>query len=315
MGERIIFVSYSRQNREFVDRITSDLRSAGFELWRDLENLEPGTLSWERAIREAIEECKAVVLCASPDALESANVNGELDFAKRHMRPIYPVWIAGDEWVECVPLNMSRYHYSDCRNGNYAQGVKGLITTLKKALNLDKSLKLGLPTHEVIDIGIDQFDSGFQFANHVYLNYLQEWYETFTYGREWILANVDTKQIAVPWQWITQLHDEAAVDKLNQDQLFEKTSPIILSEVGIVPGSYWAVWDARRLKATVVFLNDAALLKQVLSRNGISEIDILMQTGRLTTTSLGDEVLSQYRYQIVIAAYNANYDRQAIIEA
>lgn len=173
MSSHQIFISYSRRNTELVDRLMSDLGS-DFELWRDTQNLELGTPSWERSIREAIEACKVVVLCASPDVPLSDYVIGELNLARRNNRQVYPAWLLGDEWVDCVPLNMSNHQYSDCRDTRYSNGVTELKATLHNVLNSENTIRLSLPTHETIDFSIDQFDSGFSLANHVYLNFLDE---------------------------------------------------------------------------------------------------------------------------------------------
>ena len=55
MANDMIFISYSRQDKAFVDALTNDLKQAGFNIWRDTESLVAGTASWERAIRQAIK--------------------------------------------------------------------------------------------------------------------------------------------------------------------------------------------------------------------------------------------------------------------
>lgn len=41
MASDMIFISYSRQDSEFVTRLTNDLKNAGFNIWVDTESLEP----------------------------------------------------------------------------------------------------------------------------------------------------------------------------------------------------------------------------------------------------------------------------------
>jgi hypothetical protein len=38
---RRAFVSYSREDQRFVDRLARDLRKSAFELWVDFEGLQP----------------------------------------------------------------------------------------------------------------------------------------------------------------------------------------------------------------------------------------------------------------------------------
>jgi hypothetical protein len=311
MGERKIFISYSRRNNDYVDRVISDLSEAGFDLWRDFDSLKPGTPSWERAIREAVKQAEAVVLIASPSSLASDYVQGELALAKIYHRPIYPIWAEGTQWIECVPLDMVNHQYVDGRNGNYSQAIKDLISTMGKLFDQSEgSIKLGLPTHEIVELNLAQFDTAFNILSHVWLNYLQDWYEVLSYGREWIIGNVDTKQIALPWEWLKlDVNDPNAIMKLNA-----LSGSMSYSEFGIQSGSYWAVWDARRMKATGVFLNDDVLSRSILSVNGPSELRLQLEQGVLKQQSLDKVVPSFFKYRHVIAALDRSYDRGAIVE-
>src|ERR1044071_7938897 len=48
-----IFISYVREDERSVLQLARDLRSFGFDVWLDKDNIAPGT-DWRRAIREAI---------------------------------------------------------------------------------------------------------------------------------------------------------------------------------------------------------------------------------------------------------------------
>jgi hypothetical protein len=311
MGAKKVFISYSRRNKAFVDRITADLITASFDLWRDSDSLIPGTPSWEKAIREAIKAATAVVLVASPNALESNYVQGELALAKIYNRPIYPIWADGNEWIECVPLDMVNYQYVDGRGENYIKGIVDLVTTLSKIFDVSEgTIKLGLPTHEVVELNLAQFETGFNILNHIWLNHLQDWYEVFSYGREWVIANVATKQIALPWQWLKMKSD----DPNNILQLNTLAGSSSYEEFGILPGSYWAVWDARRLKANALFLNDDNLMRTLLSANGFDELKSQLSYGRIQYRKLAEVVPSFFRHKIVIAALDKSSDRDVIVE-
>jgi hypothetical protein len=60
-----IFVSYLREDRETVDRLCDDLRSAGLHVWLDREKIVPGE-RWKVAIRRAIEEFWRASLALTP---------------------------------------------------------------------------------------------------------------------------------------------------------------------------------------------------------------------------------------------------------
>ena len=311
MTARNIFISYSRKNGEFVDHIIRDLNNAGFDLWRDSENLIPGTPSWERAIREAIKHAEAVVLVASPDSLNSDYVQGELALAQNYHRPIYPVWADGEQWIESAPLNMVNYQYVDMRNEHYNHGLDDLSSTLNKLFDRSEgTIKLGLPTHETVELNLAQFDSAFNILSHIWMNHLYGWYEILSYGKEWVLGNVKTKQLALPWEWLkVDLTDSLALMKF-----YTVTEKISYVDFGIVSGSYWAIWDARRLKATGLFLNDDNLKKALLSENLYSELKMHLNMQKLEHKPLEEVTSDKYKHRVVVATMDFNDKRSAIIE-
>jgi hypothetical protein len=311
MNQKNIFISYSRNDSAFVDQLISDLTEAGFNLWRDKDNLKPGTPSWERAIREAIKEAGAIVLVASPASLNSDYVQGELALAKIYHCPIYPIWGDGDQWIESAPLDMVNYQYVDGRGEGYVNAVKQLTDTLRKIFDQsDGIIRLGLPTHEIVELNLAQFETGFNILSYIWASYLQDWYEASSYGVEWVIGNVETKQIAMPWQWLTIDSSDPQVIS----ELYMLSGSISYIEFGIRDNSYWAVWDARRLKATGLFLNDAELVRNILSPNGLSEMQIRLQRGTLVRQPLDEIAPNFYKYRIVIAALDRADDRLAIVE-
>jgi hypothetical protein len=104
------------------------MREAGLQTWIDSEGIEPGTSNWERSIRAAVQDAFAVVLVCSPNTIESHYVAAELQVAKRLGRQIFPVWAAGDHWVDCVPLDLVNYQYIDCRSHPPDEGFAQLVS-------------------------------------------------------------------------------------------------------------------------------------------------------------------------------------------
>ena len=109
----------------------------GLQVWRDESSIIPGSPDWEISIRDAISHAYAVVVIASPNVIKSLYVKGELDLAKRyHPNNIYPVWVKGTEWSDCVPIDFINAEYIDIRGGKYAAGLDELVRMLKKAKKL-----------------------------------------------------------------------------------------------------------------------------------------------------------------------------------
>ena len=127
-----IFISYASKDNVFVDRLRDDLRAHGFNYWIDVEGLTGGTPSWEKAIRQAIQESTAVVWVVSPASFVSPYVRDEISISRmRSERKIIPVWVDGDEWLNCVPIGTGEIQYADMRGARYKEGLDKLIKALK----------------------------------------------------------------------------------------------------------------------------------------------------------------------------------------
>jgi hypothetical protein len=87
-----IFISYSRRDKDVVDRLTQLLTAAGVEIWIDREGIRGGE-KWRALIVQAIRTADAVLLVLTPNAVESDNVRKELDLTEEFKKPIIPVEI------------------------------------------------------------------------------------------------------------------------------------------------------------------------------------------------------------------------------
>jgi hypothetical protein len=125
-----VFLSYSHQDYSFILRLQTDLRAQGIQIWIDHEDLKPGTPDWEEAVRRAIRKADAVVLVASPNSRQSPYVKDELRVADMYGRPVYPVWTAGEQWMEAIPLGLGGAQHIDARGTTYASGIQQLVEAL-----------------------------------------------------------------------------------------------------------------------------------------------------------------------------------------
>jgi formylglycine-generating enzyme required for sulfatase activity len=126
-----VFISYSRTDLKFVEQLRHELHGAGIAIWIDQIGLQPGTSDWEEALRDAIGDASAILYVASPNARRSAYVRDELALARDASKPIYPLWIAGEQWLDSVPLGLGRMQNIDLRGDARAQGLTRLIRLLK----------------------------------------------------------------------------------------------------------------------------------------------------------------------------------------
>ena len=53
MANPYVFITYSRKDRSFVERLTGVLAAAGVETWTDVSNIEPGQ-NWQSEIEKGL---------------------------------------------------------------------------------------------------------------------------------------------------------------------------------------------------------------------------------------------------------------------
>ena len=92
MGSSKIFISYARVEADAVARLSADIESLGFDVWRD-RRLKVGQLWWDEII-ENIAGCDFFVPAVSPSYLFSPACHRELSYALACRRTVCPVVIA-----------------------------------------------------------------------------------------------------------------------------------------------------------------------------------------------------------------------------
>ena len=125
-----LFISYSHDDADIVQRLKRDLTAAGATIWIDHEQLQPGAPDWEEAIREGIQAARFVLFIASPTSRASQYVRDEIGLARAKGRRVIPFWARGDEWHDCVPLGWGMTQHADGRDARYPTGLADLLRAL-----------------------------------------------------------------------------------------------------------------------------------------------------------------------------------------
>jgi hypothetical protein len=103
-----LFISYSRRQTPFVDRLVDQLEDSGYPLWLDYQSLVPAK-PWYEQIESGVTEADVVLLVVSRDSLGSKHVEPEwklaLTLKKRIVLVIFeaiplPPELQGCEWVD-----------------------------------------------------------------------------------------------------------------------------------------------------------------------------------------------------------------------
>lgn len=192
----VVFVSYGRSDAAgFVDRLVPELACRGFDVWRDVTRIQPGS-RWEDAIADAIDACDAVIAVLTPHAVRrqtSGGIDGvcldELSYARfgPSPKPVIPVKI-----LECqIPFSIYRLSYVDLLK--WSQSSQDLTRGIDKIVQgLEAALRGDQPELRQFNgpIALDQGP------------YLHEKREGFT-GREWLFNRVDA--------WLGRARSESAL--------------------------------------------------------------------------------------------------------
>jgi hypothetical protein len=122
------FVSYAREDAEFVLRLAKDLRVGGAGVWVDQLDIAPGQ-RWDRAVEDALAKCLQLVVILSPAAVESTNVMDEVSLALEDGKTVVPVLHR-----QCkIPFRLRRLQYVDL-SLDYKAGHNRLLETLGAGL-------------------------------------------------------------------------------------------------------------------------------------------------------------------------------------
>lgn len=87
---RRVFVSYSRRNKTFAERLARDLSDAGLEVWVDFRQIQGGE-RWRDEIQRGLERSDFLVAVLSPDAITSEWVTQEINTASELGKQVIPV--------------------------------------------------------------------------------------------------------------------------------------------------------------------------------------------------------------------------------
>jgi hypothetical protein len=93
-----VFVSYSREDQAYVDRLVALLRERGAEVW--LDHLIDYGQHWATVIEERVETCALILVVMTPRSKTSPWVEREIYAAERANRTIMPLLLEGRIWFQ-----------------------------------------------------------------------------------------------------------------------------------------------------------------------------------------------------------------------
>src|SRR3954453_8959849 len=106
-----LFISYSRKDRAFVERLHADLEARGKDVWVDWTDIPP-TADWLEQITDGIREANSFVFVISPDSLTSQVCARELEYAAETSKRFVPL-LARDVGDAALPESVGRHNWID----------------------------------------------------------------------------------------------------------------------------------------------------------------------------------------------------------
>ena len=122
-----VFISYSRTDMEFVQRLAMDLEQEGFDVWWDLTDIQ-GSDVWERKIEEGLRASKYFIVVLTPASLESRWVRREYLSADNTGIKIIPLKLKP---YDVTPLTLRDIQPVDAIDRRYEDVLADVLRSLK----------------------------------------------------------------------------------------------------------------------------------------------------------------------------------------
>jgi len=124
-----VFLSYAAQDRAFAQRLSHDLRSMGFSVWRDEDAIESGA-EWTSSVLDALLRACALILVGTRAAADSAFVRKDvLTFVQQKRGPVIPLLLEDVEPTRSLQVAVAPFPTVDFRS-SYDSGLQALIQAL-----------------------------------------------------------------------------------------------------------------------------------------------------------------------------------------
>lgn len=116
-----VFVSYSRDDSQFVRRLVDDLTKRGVDIWLDVRDILASE-RWDSEVQEALRESDFFMIVLSPTSAGSENVQDEIAYALSKKKRVFPIL-----YQDCdIPFRLARVQYVDFRQ-DYPAGLELLL--------------------------------------------------------------------------------------------------------------------------------------------------------------------------------------------
>jgi len=126
---RTVFISYSSKDKDFAERLATDLRASGAEVWFDQWEIKVGD-SITQKINDGIHDNDYLAVVLSPDSVASPWVRKELNVAMMRELNRRSVFVLPILYLDCeIPELIADKRYADFRK-SYEFGFSEVLEVL-----------------------------------------------------------------------------------------------------------------------------------------------------------------------------------------
>ena len=104
-----VFITYSRKDKDFTQRLAESLKNSGVNVWIDFERMTVSE-GWMDEIVQGIQSSDGYIFILSPDSLKSKVAAEELKIAVDNTKRIIPIVIRDIDYKE-VPIELSHLNW------------------------------------------------------------------------------------------------------------------------------------------------------------------------------------------------------------
>lgn len=126
-----VFVSYSRQDNDRVQALTSQLRRAGVQLWMDVRNID-GAAMWGEEIVNAVANSKVLLLLVTQRSVSSQNVVKEVLLASERKGHILPVDLEPTEIPSSLRYALAGIQHIEYFRGDTDEHLRSILRALER---------------------------------------------------------------------------------------------------------------------------------------------------------------------------------------
>lgn len=130
-----VFISYSRKDKRFAQKLKTALEAEGIEAWVDWEDI-PSTADWMAEITSSIEGSDALVFVISPHSTQSEVCAKELELAILGNKKIIPVLYREPEKRQKIHPKLASTNWVQMRpqKENFKEALAQLVSSIRTDL-------------------------------------------------------------------------------------------------------------------------------------------------------------------------------------